>query len=51
MGNEGLYSVGKRMRKTHFKKLQAESFAGHSWLGLSCEVTHKMQLGTSPFCF
>ena len=29
-GNVGLYSVGKEMRKTHFKKVQVMSFAGHS---------------------
>ena len=30
VGNVGLYSVGKGMRKTHFKKLQVVGFAGHS---------------------
>ena len=30
VGNVGLYSVGKVMRKTHFKNFQAESFASHS---------------------
>ena len=45
MGNEGLYSIGNGMRKNKLKKLQAISFAGHSWLGQSCEVTHKIQSG------
>ena len=39
VGNEGLYNVGKGMRKGTLKKLQAESFAGHLRLGLSHEVT------------
>ena len=30
MGNVGLYSVGKEVRKAHFKNIQAESFVGHS---------------------
>ena len=33
MGNVGLYSVCKEIRKTLFKIIQAESFAGHSWVG------------------
>ena len=45
MGNEGLYSVDKGMRKSTLKKLQAESFVGHSWLGLSSEMTHEIQPG------
>ena len=45
MGNEGLYSIGKGMRKSTLKKLQAKSFAGHSWLGLSREVTREIQPG------
>ena len=45
MGNEGLYSVGKGMRKNTLKKLQAESFEGHLQLGLSREVTCEIQPG------
>jgi len=45
VGNVGLYSVGKRMRKSHFKKLQVVSFAGHSCLGLSHKVTREIQHG------
>ena len=45
MGNESLYSVGKGMRKSTLKKLQAESFKGRLWLGLSREVTCEIQLG------
>ena len=43
--NEGLYSVGKGMRKSTLKRLQVESFAGHLRLGLSREVTHEIQPG------
>ena len=43
MGNEGLYSVGIGMRKSALKKLQVESFAGHSQLGLSCKMTCEIQ--------
>ena len=45
MGNESLNSVGKGMRKSTLKKLQAQSFACHSLLGLSCEVTCEIQPG------
>ena len=45
MGNEGLYNIGKGMIKSTLKKLQAESFASHSWLDLNHEVTRKIQLG------
>ena len=51
VGNVGLYSVGKGMRKTHFKKLQAVSFVSHSQLGLSREVTRKIQPGMRLFRF
>ena len=44
MGHEGLYSIGKGMRKRTLKKLQAESFADHLRLGLSRIVNHKIQL-------
>ena len=43
MGNEGVYSVGKGMRKDTLKNNQSESFAGHSRLGLSREVTHEIK--------
>ena len=39
MGNGDLYSVGKGMRKSTPKKLQAESFVGHLRLGLSHKMT------------
>ena len=29
MGNEGLYSVGKEMRKARLKKFQAKSFTSY----------------------
>ena len=45
VGNEGLYSVGKNIKKSTLKKLQAESFADHSRLGLSREVTCEIQPG------
>ena len=44
MGNEGLYSVGKGMRKGTLKNNQVESFAGLSRLGLNREVTHEIKL-------
>ena len=43
VGIESLYMIGKGMRQTHFKKLQVVSFVGHSRLGLSHEVTRKIQ--------
>ena len=45
VGNVSLYSVGKGMRKSTLKQLQAESFASHSRLSLSREVTHEIQPG------
>ena len=51
VGNVGLYSVGKGMRKTHFKKLQAVGFVGHSQLNLSREVTREIQSGMRLFRF
>ena len=55
MGNEGLYSVGKGIRKGTLKNNQAKSFAGHSRLGLSREVTHEIQpiidSSNSNMCF
>ena len=51
VGNIGLNSVGKGMRKTHFKKLQVVGFAGHSWLSLSREVTREIQSGMRLFKF
>ena len=44
MGNKGLYSVGKGMRKGTLKNNQAESFTGHLRLGLSREWLMKSSL-------
>ena len=44
MGNKGLYSVGKGMRKGTLKNNQIESFAGHFRLGLSHEWLMKSSL-------
>ena len=33
MGNVGLYSMDKEVRKAHFKIIQTESFAGHLRVG------------------
>ena len=41
-GNVGLYSVGKRMRKSTLKKFRAVSFVCHSQFGLSHEMTRKI---------
>ena len=49
--NVGLNSVSKEMRKTHFKKVQAMSFTGHSWLGLSHKVNHEIQPNMRLFIF
>ena len=43
VGNEGLYSVGKGMRKDT-QNNQVESFAGYSRLGLNCEWLAKSSL-------
>ena len=51
VNNVGLYSIGKGMRKTYFKNLQVVSFASHSRLGLSHEVTHEIQPGMRLFKF
>ena len=51
LGNVGLYSVGKGIRKTHFKKLQVVGFVGHSQLNLSREVTREIQSGMRLFKF
>ena len=44
MGNKGLYSVGKGKRRGTLKNNQAESFVGHSQLGLSREWLMKSSL-------
>ena len=41
-GNVGLYSVGKRMRKSTLKIFRVVSFVCHSQFGLSHEVTRKI---------
>ena len=53
VGNEGLYSIGKDLRKGTLKSNQAESFMGHSRLGLSCEWPAKSNLSKTlqiPAC-
>ena len=47
MGDEGLYSVGKGMRKSTLKKLQPESFMGNLRIGL----TWKRDSSNSSMCF
>ena len=37
MGNDGVYSVGKELEKSHLKKQQAMCFMGHLRLGMSHE--------------
>ena len=49
--NVGLNSVSKEMRKTHFKKVQAMSFTGHSWLGVSHKVNREIQPNMRLFIF
>ena len=55
MGNVSLYSVGKEMRKTLFKIIQVEGFAGHSWLGQVAKWLAKYSLAkdylASNMCF
>ena len=45
MGNEGLDSIGKGMRKSTLKKFQVESIASHSQLAKS-SLTKTLQILT-----
>ena len=42
VGNEGIYSMGERVRNSHIKILQVECFAIVSWEGLTRETLAKM---------